>query len=72
MVDPPQGGGAVTFSGATTGYDEVAGNDKCYAEVGDKAALLGVSPGNPIWKHLQGTTGDCAGKDFWVYDDGVL
>lgn len=66
---PTQKGVKVTAE--VTGYDVPGGNDKCYLNPGDTATLLGVEEGDPNWKHLQGT-GACDGRDFWVYDEGVL
>lgn len=47
--------------------------DKCYLHPGDTVKLLALEEGaTPPWTHVRGTSGECAGKAGYVYNQGEL
>ncbi len=61
------GGETATMVNATTVYNQPGGNDVCYTQPGDTGKVLQKQDGEPRWVLLSGITGDCGGKNGWVW-----
>jgi hypothetical protein len=44
----------------------------CTMYVGDQGALVQEKPGEPDWVFLKGISGECGGKEGWVWNGGSL
>ena len=68
------GGKTATAVQATDVYPANDGNSRsiCTMNASDKGKFLGKKPGEDDWVQLSGISGDCGGKDGWVWNGGSL
>ena len=70
VVTPPP---TATVVKKVTMYDACQGNDRCYLDPGDTLTVVqnpatGAGCGDPNWINLTGTSGQCNGKNGFVYN----